>query len=457
MLEKNKIIFYKDTLVGKQIAYVLNIKYEFIDKITKKNTNNKIILFIDKTKSIKAKKLGLKYREDYIYMKDIYKLLNTCKYKYKFTKHNIRNFMYLIRPTINNIKYINKIPNEYLRTSEMLIKVLNSKPKNIDCNSLEINGEVDYNGDMWGCCLGWVSRPFGNILYSTDAYNDYQARILKLSSLNKTFCFCNFDICRKMPNENIDLNIKKLETKEYPTELTICSDKTCNLMCNSCRKKHYVPTKKQKDITSKITEKLINSDWLNKSTIVMAGQGEVFCSREYQKILLSVLKGKKIKLLTNGTLLNENNWKKVEEKYDEIYVSISIDAARKETYEYLRHGNYEHLMKNLKMLGELRKQNRLKYFQLNYVIQKDNYKEVKEFIELGKSINVDVIQFTKLNNWGTTTKKKYIENSLIKDNHLELELYELFKDPIFNEKIVNIEIFKELIDNSKKYYGDLNE
>ena len=115
-------------------------------------------------------------------------------------------------------------------------------------------------------------------------------------------------------------------------------------------------------------------------------------------------------------------------------------------------------MKNLKMLGNLRKENKIKELQLNFVVQKDNYKEMKEFIKIGKENNVDKIQFTKLNNWKTFKKNEYKDKCLIiDDKYLNYELYNYLKDSIFRDEIVDLKQFEQLINNSQIYYGENNE
>lgn len=382
---------------------------------------------------------------DNLNLKQIYRILDKEKIKYRITKHNIRNIMYIIRPKFKNIKIINKIKDEYLKNSEMLIKVLNSQPKNINCKKLEETIYIDYNGDCWGCCPGWIKTQFGNI-ENKKMYNSYRAKIIKLSSINKTYCFCDLAKCKHVETKDNQIENKLLD-KNYPEEITIAHDKTCNLKCSSCRKKYY----KNKHIrkTQKITNDITTSPWIKKSAIILAGQGEVFFSKEYKKILEKI-ENDTLKILTNGIFLNKKNWSTIN-KYKNLYISISIDAATKETYFKLRSGNFDTIIKNLEMIKNERKEN-LKELQLNFVVQKDNYKEMIKFIELGKKMKVDKIQFTKLNNWGTFDNKEYQEKSLIMDDYLKKELYDVLKQDIFKDEIVDIVSFKKYMDKSKIKY-----
>ena len=281
--------------------------------------------------------------------------------------------------------------------------------------------------------------------------------MIKLSSLNKTFCFCNLFRCQYFGSEFLnDSNFSiELNSLDIPKQITISTDKTCNLRCDSCRKDYYVPTKEEKIMSKTITDKLLLSGWLNKSTILMAGQGEVFLSPNYLKILKDPsVHGKIIKILSNGVLFSENKLNLLKEKFEEIHAYISIDAATKKTYSKLRHGNFDLLLKNLKMLGKKRYEgNKFKCFELNFVVQKDNMNEMIDFIKLAKEINADRVHFTKLNNWFTMTDEEYKEKCLIIDNYLNYDLYKILKNPIFKDKIVDISSFTGYIENSKKHYN----
>ncbi len=457
--KKNELIneFEKITLCGKkdfceQLAFVLDLKdYTIIEEPEKYNYNSKLIMCMKSSNRNNTKNI--------IKMKSIYKLMNKnylknisiYEKKDLFNKYNIIIILNHIRPMIKNKKIIDKIPVNFLKPSEMFIKAVNSKPKRIKCENIEKECNIDCNGYIWGCCPTWVRIPFGNIKNNNDPYNNMLSRIIKLSSINKTYCFCNIKKCKynhSYSNETIE-RIEK--TKTIPQKITISIDNACNLKCPSCRKCFF---NKTTDKTKQIAKKLIETNWLDKcDEIIMAGQGEIFFSKTYKQLLTTNIKRNKIQLLTNGTLFNKKNWEEIKNLYKEIKVYISIDAATSETYKKLRCGNFNYLMKNLEMLSKLREENKIKRIEYNFVVQEENYNEMEQFIKLAKKLNVDQINFTKLNNWGTYTKKEYIDKSMIINNeYLKYDLYMTFKKPIFKENIVNIEQFKYYIKNSNKYY-----
>lgn len=96
-----------------------------------------------------------------------------------------KNFKY---NRIENVKYL-----RCLRPSKLFLLVIFAPVKeNIKCSLLEDNIYIATNGDFDGCCS--VGIPFGNLFYDgnlNEIYHSVYARIIKLSSLNRSYCLCN--------------------------------------------------------------------------------------------------------------------------------------------------------------------------------------------------------------------------------------------------------------------------
>ena len=210
--------------------------------------------------------------------------------------------------------------------------------------------------------------------------------------------------------------------------------------------------------TNLIAQKLMTSGFLDKAdTLITAGQGEVFYSPYYRRLLETDLKRKNIHILSNGILFNETNWNWLKNKYETIDVQISVDAATAETYQKLRGGNFDVLLKNLHMLAVLHRQGRIRNFKLNFVVQRDNFREMVEFVKLGRSLNVDCVEFQRMCNFGNLSKKKLLERCLIiNDEYLDKELWQILQDPIFKDQIVDLRGFERYIQASNKRYMDQN-
>jgi len=89
-------------------------------------------------------------------------------------------------------------------------------------------------------------------------------------------------------------------------------------------------------------------------------------------------------------------------------VSISIDAAAKGTYEKIRRGaHWEVLCDNMRYISSLKSSGEINKIQLNFVVQKENYNEMRDFVILGKEWKADKIIFTPLRNWGTYSNESF--------------------------------------------------
>ena len=249
MLE-TEYYLYGEKKQCESLAYILGIsKYKIINRIKKYDKRIIIISDIKNTKK-EIKKNKLKHKKDYLTINDIYKIINKgftkkivwIKYRKYINKHNMINILHIIRPKFNDIRIIEKIPVDFLKNSEMFIKTINSNQKKIECTNLEKTCNIDSDGYIWGCCPGWIKLPFGNMLKEKDPYNTYMAKIIKLSSLNRTYCFCDFNKCKYGHPKEIKVKEKELKCKDYPEELTISIDRACNLKCLSCRKCYNTKT-----------------------------------------------------------------------------------------------------------------------------------------------------------------------------------------------------------------------
>lgn len=353
----------------------------------------------------------------------------------------------------HHLKYL-----RFLKPSELFLYVLYAQPNpQIQCTVLETDLYVDRFAQLDGCC--GVKIPLGNLHYDgelDEIYHSTYARIIKLSSLNRSYCLCNFtnSWCPGYCHQAATLPAKTFVTPSVPQNLTISFDRACNLSCKSCRNRPYYVDQAASQFIDTTTNKLLRSEYLEQTqNLVMAGMGEVFYSPHYRQLLTSGIKRNKIMIFTNGTLLNEDNWRLVANQYKTISVMVSIDAATPETYQKLRGGNFAALMQNLKMLGDLRRQGKIQWLCFNYVVQRDNFREMPAFIELGRAIGVDSIQFQHMCNMGNLTQKEFQERSLIIERqYFTRELWELLQDPIFQDPIVNLSDLQRYIELSKKHY-----
>ena len=82
---------------------------------------------------------------------------------------------------------------------------------------------------------------------------------------------------------------------------------------------------------------------------------------------------------------------------------MSIDGASKETYEKLRlGGKWEKLLEGLACISKLRQQHDFRFI-LHFVVQKQNYHEMEDIIDLGRQYGADRVWLNRITDWQTFT------------------------------------------------------
>lgn len=314
--------------------------------------------------------------------------------------------------------------------------------------------EVEADGNVSCCCTTLIEGKIGNLLYESynEIWNSILHKIQCLSLCNRTFSFCIKTACpaliqrksQKATDEKFE-NIKYKEFECRPEYLHLSIDETCNLFCESCRDNILIATGEKLEKTTILKNKILNDVDNGIRSFFLAGNGEVFLSKTYEEIWKSQLlnNAETIRILSNGMLFTEKRWNDFYKGKEnaKIWVYISIDAATKQTYEEIRRGgNFDVLMKNLKFISRLRKENKIEYFRINFVVQRKNYLEMEKFIELGIDLGVDNVFFTKILNWGTFTEEEFSKVSMMKADMSapKPELAEILDKKIFKNKIVDL-------------------
>lgn len=212
---------------------------------------------------------------------------------------------------------------------------------------------------------------------------------------------------------------------DRPRHIFIAYDKSCNLACPSCRKEIKQPDQGELSRMDDIFELAVRP-LLKKGEVLLTASGrgdplgsphlrsklQTLCGDEYRNL--------KLNLQTNGLLFNHNGWKHIKAIEDKIEdIRVSVDAATKETYEILRFpGQWCEVMESLEYLSK--KKNNLGFrFVINLCIQKINYKEIPMFVEMGRRLDVDLVNLQQLINWGTYAKADYAERNVVSTEHPE--------------------------------------
>lgn len=129
-----------------------------------------------------------------------------------------------------------------------------------------------------------------------------------------------------------------------------------------------------------------------------------------------------------------------------ISVIISFDAATEETYNVTRRGgHWQTLLDNSANMGDLHLQGEVRILRFDFVVQKANFREMKAFVHLARSLGADQAYFSQLFNWGTWSKDQFLDQCVwLEDHPLFREFLEVMRDPVFDDPFVDLGNMSEL-------------
>lgn len=331
--------------------------------------------------------------------------------------------------------------------------------------------EIHSRGQVSICCHTWLPQWCGNLLTDTpeEVLSNIKMKEIQHDMRDGKFSYCN-DLCPQLstylnkgldgpntwaivPKEFIDLKIQNTQYQVY-----FSYDPSCNLQCPSCRKGLIVhrpddPEDKEAARISLVHEKVKRIVELlleegHKVQLSITGSGDPFASPLYWQYLKDLASKElslnlKIILQTNGVMMTEKSWLEIKPLWKHIdFLNISVDAAREETYKIVRkNGNFTKLKMNLDYLDSMiiaGNLPNLEGWQSNFIVQKDNFREIKEFVEwqLGYT-SLTKIWTNLIAQWHHMSDEEFKDMAIWQDeNPMQAELIEILKDPIFkNPKI----------------------
>ena len=271
---------------------------------------------------------------------------------------------------------------------------------------------IDKNGSCFACeCTSWLPQSIGNLQIQplNNIIGSATHERLQESMTDSTYRYCNEHQCPYILANNVG-HIQLGEDSIKHLRLAI--DDSCNLKCPSCRAKLIFHKdgsqfKKRIQLADKINDWLqlnLNYNWFNDPIQVHIGSdGDPFASHVYRHFMEHTPKRDNIKysILTNGLMFKEFHTKVPYVINNLQELGVSIDGASKETYEKLRlGGNWDKIRENLDCIAELKEKHNFRFI-LHFVVQKDNYHEMENIIDLGKQYGADRVWLNKIEDWGT--------------------------------------------------------
>jgi len=306
------------------------------------------------------------------------------------------------------------------------------------CLSPFVNIHIDVRGEVYLCpCPGWGNTRVGNILTETLdlMLSSLQAQNIRQSIIDGTYNYCNENQCALIINNrlntadtvppNVAWQIEDSSRYDMPYEIMFNGDTVCNLSCPSCRtqviKVSDDDTVRHENIGQLIFQNIFSKPSNQRIHLITSGSGEVFASPMLQSFLsqlnLKDFPNLVVSLHSNG-LMAKKNWHKIEHITSAIdAITVSVDAARPDTYEKIRRGGkWADILKSLDFLQN--KKSNLG-FKLNtrMIVQQSNFQEILEFYELCKSYNIDRIEYSRLVNWNTWSNIEFKMHDVFDNAH----------------------------------------
>jgi len=295
-----------------------------------------------------------------------------------------------------------------------------------------------HNRGQFLCCPDWNTTKIGEISGSlNDNWNSEEAEDVRNEMRKGNFKNCLPSACPVL-NTFLETGtashtikpLSELHTVENsrPHRIKICSDRPCNLQCPSCRSELFPNSNSSTERTTVLLENIQKYYGSDLKEIFISGGGDPFYSNPLRDFLINFDNSRfpsleEIIIHTNGIMLTPKLWNMMSEVHKYIHhIEISIDASTKDTYENkvrLR-GKWDTLLDNLNFISTI---DTIHSITTSFVTQKDNYKEMEDFVNLCQSIFNGkaslFIQFYKIADWGALPQDILLDKQVWRKEHPE--------------------------------------
>ena len=311
------------------------------------------------------------------------------------------------------------------------------------CLSPFVMIEVTLNGDVRMCgCGAWMPSTIGNLTRTTlkEMLSSDLAQKIRQSIIDGSYVYCNEKLCGVITNHalnsidtvppNITALLGDASKFEMPHHISFQGDETCNLSCPSCRTsvKKTPPEKlqEQQHIGKLISENLFSEPTDQRIKLELSGTGEVFASPLLLNFINSIdpsnFPNLELDIGTNG-LLCQQNWHRLGLMQSSVKkVTVSIDASQASTYEKLRRGGqWKNLLESMNFLQN-KKHSQGMALHTRMIVQQQNYPEIESFYQMCQQFDVDIVEYSRVTNWGTWSQKEFQFHDVVNPAHAEYKI-----------------------------------
>ena len=175
-----------------------------------------------------------------------------------------------------------------------------------------------------------------------------------------------------------------------PVALDIEPTAHCNLRCPMCQLSTW--DRNPKDMTLERFRKVLDG-FPTLLKIKLQGIGEPLLNREFfDMVREAVGRGIAVEVTTNGTLLTEENCRRLLDS-GLVTIFLSVDGATAETFERIRRGaKFARVMDGIRRLTAMRGDQRLPGIHFWTVGQAGNIQELPALVRLAKEVGVDSLR-----------------------------------------------------------------
>ena len=295
-----------------------------------------------------------------------------------------------------------------------------------------------------GGIIGYLTKNSMEEIYSSD-----EARTIREMHLNGDYSNCNPNQCPYVASNNFEkVNIDIDEYPKYPDTLYLAYENICNYRCNMCIIPGCMNGVDAKELEKKynIIDDEVRKILPHVKHIGANGMGELFVSKHILQLLsewkpLADPKEIQVELETNGSLFDEEHWKKIEHlgQYY-LYVAITVLSFDDKIYRELSGTKQpvSKLIDNLNFVKSLREKGIINHLQLATVYQNANYKQLPDFVDRClNEFGADTVRLRPFEPWGEVGMKEWLMDVRNVNHPNHEDFLDVMKNPIFeNPKVL---------------------
>lgn len=191
------------------------------------------------------------------------------------------------------------------------------------------------------------------------------------------------------------VNVQRCRRRGIPPDsilvLALWVTNKCNLRCKMCDFWKTDPTTFSQELSTEEWYSVINSAAKMHTRIIVITGGEPFLRSDIFQILRRIRKkGMTCHLCTSGTLLNRSTIEKLKH-FPPASVTISLDSAQAEIHNELRGVDcFDTVVEGIRLLKKSLPDIKI---GINYLLCRQNFRNIERMIPFAKSLGVDQIKF----------------------------------------------------------------